>query len=249
MEAALEVLDHMLCHLCADLCWLAVLPFRLLRRLCRAVGPLALTLFILFCASVGSPLLIYGAARVAVIAVKLVLTALVGLFTGAPVENTLKFAGALLQDVFGGLGSALVDFIAAFFNAAGLDFIGTFIKILHRGFCPVYQMIHNIIMIICLRPLGVNLPLLDMCCEGCHIPNSVIVGSVLGAMILVWSVRRLWRGGASHISALQGRTLRGVLDEIAAVGETLPPEAQTHYVGQADALLKAVRRERDLSSR
>jgi hypothetical protein len=106
--------------------------------------------------------------RLFMVVVKLVLTFLVGLFTGDPVGAFIRFVVGILTDLFGGLGSAVVDFLAKFLNAIGLGFLGDFIRILWRGFCPVLQLILNaIIVILKIITFGtVQINFVNFCCDG-----------------------------------------------------------------------------------
>ena len=102
------------------------------------------------------------------IVVKLVLVALIGLFTGDPIGAVIRFIVGVLTDLFGGLGTALINFLAKFFNAIGLGFIGDFIKILWRGFCPLLQLILNIIIVV-LKVItfgAIQINFVNFCCDG-----------------------------------------------------------------------------------
>lgn len=106
--------------------------------------------------------------RLFTIVVKLVLAFIVGLFTGDPIGAMIKFIVGVLTDLFGGLGSAVVDFLDKFFNAIGLGFVGTFIKILWRGFCPLLQLLLNAIIVV-LKVLtfgAVQINFVNFCCDG-----------------------------------------------------------------------------------
>jgi hypothetical protein len=102
------------------------------------------------------------------IVVKLVLTFIIGLFTGDPIGAVIKFIVGVLTDLFGGLGTAVVNFLVRFFNAIGLGFVGTFIQILWRGFCPLLQLLLNAIIVV-LKVItfgAVQINFVNFCCDG-----------------------------------------------------------------------------------
>lgn len=104
--------------------------------------------------------------RLFFIVVKLILTFVVGLFHGNPVQALIKFIVGLLIDLFGGLGKAVVDLISAVFNAVGLAPIGYFIQALYNGLCPLLQVYINLIVlelkIITLGLIPINF--VNLCC-------------------------------------------------------------------------------------
>jgi hypothetical protein len=106
--------------------------------------------------------------RTFTLVVKLVLTVLVGLFTGNPIKAAVDFIVGILTDLFGGLASAAVDFLAQLFDAIGLGFIGDFIKLLYKGFCPLLQVILNaIIIILDVLTFGMaGIKFVNLCCTG-----------------------------------------------------------------------------------
>lgn len=100
--------------------------------------------------------------------VKLVLAFVIGIFGGDPVGAVIDFIVGILTDLFNGLGKAVVEFLARFFDAIGLGFIGTFIRILWQGFCPLLQFVLNaIIVILKIVTFGlVEIDFVEFCCDG-----------------------------------------------------------------------------------
>jgi hypothetical protein len=99
---------------------------------------------------------------------KLFLTLLVGFFTGNPIGAVIDFIVGILVDVFGGLGTVVVNFLVSLFNSIGLGFIGTFIDVLWRGFCPLLQTILNIVIIV-IKALTfgtASISTVEFCCNG-----------------------------------------------------------------------------------
>lgn len=99
---------------------------------------------------------------------KLILTFIVGFFTGNPIGAVIDLIVGIFVDVFGGLGKIVVDFLVSFFNAVGLGFLGTFIEILWRGFCPILQTVINIIVII-IKAITfgtASISTVEFCCNG-----------------------------------------------------------------------------------
>jgi hypothetical protein len=106
--------------------------------------------------------------RLLLVFIKLALALVVGFFSGDPVSALIKFVVGILTDFLGGLGSAAVDFLAKFFNALGLGFIGDFIRLLWRGFCPVLQTLLNafIVVLKVLTFFTVQINFVNFCCDG-----------------------------------------------------------------------------------
>jgi hypothetical protein len=106
--------------------------------------------------------------RTFLIVTKLLMTVLIGIFTGNPIKAAVDFIVGLLENVFGGLAKAVIDFLVAIFNAIGLGFIGTFIQILYNGFCPLLEGIVNaIILILKAITLGlIPINFANFCCDG-----------------------------------------------------------------------------------
>ena len=102
------------------------------------------------------------------ILLKLILAFLTGFFTGDPVGAVIQVVVGILRDILGGLGSAVVNFLVRFFDGIGLGFIGTFINVLWKGFCPLLQTILNTI-ILGLKAITfglVQINFVDFCCDG-----------------------------------------------------------------------------------
>lgn len=102
------------------------------------------------------------------IVTKLVLTFVLGFFQGDPVGAVIQVVVGILRDVLGGLGAAVVNFLVRFFDGIGLGFIGTFIKVLWTGFCPLLQAVLNTI-ILGLKAITfglVQINFVDFCCDG-----------------------------------------------------------------------------------
>lgn len=100
--------------------------------------------------------------------VKLFLTFIVGVFTGDPIQAVINLIVGLLENVFGGLAGAAVNFLTSLLNAIGLGFIGIFIQVLYKGFCPFLQAYVNAI-ILGIKALTFGLfPLnfANFCCDG-----------------------------------------------------------------------------------
>jgi hypothetical protein len=102
------------------------------------------------------------------IVVKLIVAFVIGIFGGDPIGAVIDFVIGILTDLFNGLGKAVVDFLARFFDAIGLGFIGTFIRILWQGFCPLLQFILNaIIVVLKILTFGlVEIDFVEFCCDG-----------------------------------------------------------------------------------
>jgi hypothetical protein len=100
--------------------------------------------------------------------VKLFLTLIVGLFSGNPINAIVKFVIGFFVEVLGGLGTTVVNFLAALFDGIGLGFIGSFIKLLWKGFCFIIQSVMNIV-IIALKAITfgiLQINTVDFCCSG-----------------------------------------------------------------------------------
>jgi len=106
--------------------------------------------------------------RLFTIVVKLVMTVIIGLFTGNPIEAAVNFIVGLLEDLFGGLAKAAVNFLVSLLNAIGLGFLGTFLDALYNGLCPLLEGIVNIIIVI-LKAVTfglVPIEFANFCCDG-----------------------------------------------------------------------------------
>lgn len=100
--------------------------------------------------------------------VKLVLLLIVGLFTsGNPIGALIDFVIGFAQDVFGGIGIAIVNFIVRLLEAIGLGFLGNFLRILYEGFCNVLQVVINVVLVaIRILTLGYVNKSVSLCCSG-----------------------------------------------------------------------------------
>ncbi len=97
---------------------------------------------------------------------RVVVTFLVGFVTGDPIKAVVDLVVAILTDVMGGLGKAVVDFLVSLFNAIGLGFVGTFIQVLWKGFCPLLQLVLNIIIVVLNVVSFGSIKLVEFCCNG-----------------------------------------------------------------------------------
>ena len=106
--------------------------------------------------------------KLSLIVAKLFLTFIVGFFTGNPIGAVIDFIVGVLIDVFGGLGIVVVNFLVQLFNSIGLGFIGVFIEMLWRGFCPILQTVLNVIIWI-LKAISfgtASVSPVEFCCSG-----------------------------------------------------------------------------------
>lgn len=127
------------------------------------------------------------------VVLRLALAFFKGFFTGDPIGAVIEVVVGLLQDVLGGLGAAVVEFLVRFFDGIGLGFIGTFIKVLWTGFCPLLQAVLNTI-ILGLKAVTfglVQINFVDFCCDGSPTctPSSRkrgMVGGILNVDLAGW---------------------------------------------------------------
>lgn len=78
--------------------------------------------------------------------IKIFLLLIIGFFSGNPVTAIIDFIYAFLQNIFVGIGFALVNFIDQLLQKIGLGFLGSFIRILYTGFCTVLEVIINAVI-------------------------------------------------------------------------------------------------------
>lgn len=97
---------------------------------------------------------------------KIVTTFLVGFITGNPIKAVIDLIVGILTDVMGGLGQAVINFLVGLFNAIGLGFIGTFIQVLWKGFCPLLQVVLNIIIVVLNVFAFGSIKFVEFCCNG-----------------------------------------------------------------------------------
>jgi hypothetical protein len=100
--------------------------------------------------------------------IKLWLTLFAGIFSGDPIKAIVKFVIGFFVEVLGGLGTTVVNFLVSLFDGLGLGFIGSFIKLLWKGFCFILQTVTNIIIgVIKALTFGmVQVTFVDFCCGG-----------------------------------------------------------------------------------
>lgn len=100
---------------------------------------------------------------------RLILALTIGLFGGGnPIQALIDFVVGVMINVFGGLGTTVLQILTGLLDAVGLGFFGHFINILYQGFCPLLQLILNIfITILNILTLGaVGIKQTDLCCSG-----------------------------------------------------------------------------------
>lgn len=100
--------------------------------------------------------------------VKLFLTLFAGIFSGDPIKAIVKFVIGFFVEVLGGLGTTVVNFLVSLFDGLGLGFIGSFIKLLWKGFCFILQTTTNILIaVIKALTFGmIQVTFVDFCCAG-----------------------------------------------------------------------------------
>ncbi len=100
---------------------------------------------------------------------KLILSLLIGMFGGGnPIKSLVDFIVGFLTEIFGGLGTTVINFIVTLFDAVGLGFIGAFVQILWQGFCPLLQLLLNIFIgVLNLITFGAfSIKSANFCCSG-----------------------------------------------------------------------------------
>ena len=99
---------------------------------------------------------------------KLFLQLIIGLFTGNPIKAIVTFIVNFAILIFGNIGSTIIQFLVSLFDSLGLGFIGTFLEALWKGFCPILQVIVNIIItvlkVITFGTIGIKY--VNFCCSG-----------------------------------------------------------------------------------
>ena len=140
--------------------------------------------------------------------VQLLLIFIVSFFTGNPITAIIDFVVGFVENVFIGVGFAIIDFIDQLFQKIGLGFFGSFIKILYTGFCTVLAFVINaIIKILKVLSFGYfSHDYVQFCCTdgGCtphtgsrkRMETPVVIGNVTFANMDNWlqilSGEHLW---------------------------------------------------------
>lgn len=148
--------------------------------------------------------------------------------------------GWLITVVFGHIGIYLIA------GNPHYGALGVFAEILLKGYCPLVQTLFNTISIVLAPLAGIRPQAIELCCNGStscvkSLPVGVIMGWVIYALLLLYIILRYFKSSSSNQAT--GTTIDTVLNEVSDICHTLPLEAQTHCVGQAQSLLSVVKRE------